>query len=119
MIAPGKKWLMALLVCSLLFFGSASSVWQQPNYCNLYGTVFIEKNPRYADFRVFVEETEGSADLWVYPIEDKLFADKPGLWHFTTKRDFADFIIYIDDQKYLADFSIYYIDVESFAGCNQ
>lgn len=91
----------------------------QPDYCNIYGTVYIEKeNPKEANFRVFVEETEGMADVWVYKMEEKLFADKPGLWHITDKKAFADYIIYIDKNKYLADFSIYYIDVESFAGCN-
>lgn len=118
MITTRKHIMALLMLCTLVFSGSTSAVVRQPNYCNLYGSVYIEENPKYADFRVFVEETEGSANLWIYATDDKLFADRPGLWHFTTKRDFADFIIYIDDHKYLADFSIYYIDVESFAGCN-
>lgn len=118
MISTGKYIFLLMLFSIPVFPGISISTSRIPNYCNLYGIVYIEKNPRYADFRVFIEETEGSANLWVYPIEERLFADKPGLWHFTNRREFADFIIYIDPNKYLADFSIYYIDVESFAGCN-
>lgn len=117
MINAGKYLLLFVLMAAPLVPGISSI---QPDYCNLYGTVYIEqKNPRLADFRVFVEETEGSADIWVYNMEEKLFADKPGLWHITDKKAFADFIIYYEKEKYLADFSVYFIDVESFAGCNE
>ena len=116
MIKTGK-YLMLLFLFFVPVFPGISLF--QPNYCHLYGTVYFEQqDPRNADFRVFVEETEGSADIWIYKTEEKLFADKPGLWHVTDKKAFADFIIYIEDNKYLADFSVYFIDVESFAGCN-
>ncbi len=90
----------------------------QEKYCNVFGTVFIVDNPKEADFRVYIEESEGSADVWVYDTEDKLFADRPGLWYFTNQKAFSDFTIYIEKNKYLADFSVFYTDTESFAGCN-
>ena len=110
------------IVTVLLVFIAATSFSGHPkpleNYCNIFGTVFIVDNPKEADFRVYIEESEGSADVWVYDTEDKLFADRPGLWYFTNQKAFADFTIYLEKDKYLADFSIYYTDTESFAGCN-
>lgn len=116
MLRAGKYLLLSVLFFVPIVPGVS---FVQPDYCNIYGTIYIEtKNPRDADFRVYIEETEGSADIWIYQTEEKLFADRPGLWHFTNHKAFADYIIYIDSSKHLADFSIYYIDVESFAGCN-
>jgi hypothetical protein len=37
--------------------------------CKLFGTVYIEKNPRYAHFKVYEEETEAFADLLIYKEE--------------------------------------------------
>ncbi len=104
--------------CMLMLGAFPGNSTLQKQYCNIYGSVYIVDNPREADYRVFVEETEGSADLWVFDTDDKLFADRPGLWFFTETQAFADFYIYFDRSKQLADFSIYYIETESFAGCN-
>ena len=104
-----------LVIFVTAFSGNA---FPQNNYCNIFGSVFIVDNPKEADFRVFIEDSEGSADVWVYDTDDKLFADRPGLWYFTNQKAFSDFTIYIEKDKYLADFSIYYINTESFAGCN-
>lgn len=114
-----RKILLVLLILIPGAFSGGSSLHKNASdYCNVYGIFYVVDNPKEADFRIFEEETEGSADLWVYPTEDKLFADRPGLWYFTDKKGFADFYVYVEKSKYLADFSVYYIDVESFAGCN-
>ncbi len=110
------KFIVFVLLSSITAF--SGNTFPQNNYCNIYGSVFIVENPKDADFRVHIEDSEGSADVWVYDTDDKLFADRPGLWYFTNRQAFADFTIYIEKDKYLADFSIYYIDTESFAGCN-
>ena len=115
MPTAGKIFILFLLISLPVFSGSIA---YQHNYCNIYGSVFIVDNPKEADFRVYIEDSEGSADVWVYDTDDKLFADRPGLWYFTNQKAFSDYNIYIEKSKYLADFSIYYIDTESFAGCN-
>ena len=112
----GKTISFTLLLSILIVF--SGNIPPQKNYCNIFGSVFIVDNPKEADFRVYIEDSEGSADVWVYDIEEKLFADRPGLWYFTNQKAFSDFTIYIEKDKYLADFSIYYTDAESFAGCN-
>ena len=116
MIIAGKLNMVLLLTGTLILF--SGNTFQQKNYCNIYGSVYIVDNPKEADYRVYIEDSEGSADVWVYDIEDKLFADRPGLWYFTNQKAFSDFTIYLEKDKYLADFSIYYTDTESFAGCN-
>ncbi len=85
--------------------------------CKLKGAVYVTDNPKQAHYYVYVEDYDSSADLSVFAEENKLFADKPGLWFFTEQKAFADFIVYFTDSKGMADFSIYYTDVASFAGC--
>ena len=53
----------------------------------------------------------------VYKEENKLYADRPGIWYFTEEPDFAQFRIYLVDDPDLADFTIFYTETESFAGC--
>ena len=85
--------------------------------CQLKGSVYVTDRPEDAHFRVYVEDYETSADLVVYSEENRLFADQPGVWHFTKKPAFANFRIYLTDTKAFSDFSIAYTDVASFAGC--
>jgi hypothetical protein len=112
-----------LIFCLLSFpFGQllrATSV-PNPQFCKLFGSVYIEEtNPDRADFLVFEEESEAFANIIVfYDIDNRLFANKPGLWHITDKRGFADFSVYFVDKRNQADFSVFFTDVESFAGCN-
>lgn len=95
--------------------GTASA--QSINFCDLYGAVYVEKDPYNAHFIVYLEETEGSADVLVYKEDNKLFADRKGIWHMTDNKGLADFIVFFEKNRRNADFSIYYTDVESFAGC--
>lgn len=85
--------------------------------CRLAGAVYVTDSPDQAHYYVYVEDYDSSADLSVYVEENKLFADQPGLWFFTDRQAYADFIVYFTDSKGMADFSIYYTDVASFAGC--
>lgn len=95
-----------------------AAVQQTPrDLCQLRGSVYVTDIREEAHFIVYVEEYETSADLLVFSEENKLFADQPGLWHFTDKRAFADFNVYLTDSRAFADFSIAYTDVASFAGC--
>ncbi|MFY0651274.1 MAG: hypothetical protein JXQ96_04540 [Cyclobacteriaceae bacterium] len=101
-----------------VIFSSAS---KKPVYdpCKLFGIVYVEKNPNYAHFRVFEEETEAFADVHVFEEDNRLYADKKGIWYFTDKKEFADFYIYWEPQRGLADFTVYFTEYESFAGCNK
>ena len=90
----------------------------QEDPCNVFGVVYIEPVKNRADYIVFEEKTEAFADLRVFREENRLLADNTGLWHFTDKRDLADFTIFIQDEPANVDFTIYYIDVISYAGCD-
>ncbi len=67
---------------------------------------------------MYVEESEGLADVIVFVEEIRLYADRVGIWHFMENPGLADYVIYFEDNKHFADFSIYYTDIESFARCN-
>ena len=109
-----------VIITLLLIFGGSPSLFsgQQLDFCKLFGSVYIEKNVRDADFRVYKEESEAFCDVKVFEVESRVYADREGLWHFTDKKEFADFSIYYEPKRGLADFSVYFIEVESFAGCN-
>lgn len=85
--------------------------------CKLKGSVYVTDRREEAHFLVYIEDYETSADLVVFAEENRLFADQPGVWHFTDKPAFADFRIYLTDSRAFADFTIAYTDVASFAGC--
>ena len=110
------SWLLPLC----LFWSGNNLVKAQavnPIICKIYGSVYLEKEPSKADFRVYVETSQAFADLIVYKQNNRLFADNAGQWFMTEKRDIADFRIYLTEEKREADFSIYYTTTESFAGC--
>lgn len=115
-----KKWIDIVLGCVLLVLLSAGKpITQPPDYCNIFGAVYIVESPRYADFKVYEEESEAFADLLIFEESNKLFADKQGIWFFTEDRAFADFTVYFTESQRGADFSVFFIDTESFAGCNK
>lgn len=108
-----------VLIVVLMIVGNSPSVFSsQVDFCKLFGAVYVEKNPKFADFRVYEEDSEAFCDIKVFEMESRVYADQPGLWHFTETKAFADFTIYFEPKKGLAEFSVYFIDVESFAGCN-
>jgi hypothetical protein len=87
--------------------------------CELYGSVYIEEERRFAHYLVYENDSEAFADLVVYEEDSRLFADGPGLWYAVNNRQMADFSIYFVDRESGADFSVYYTDVEAFAKCNK
>lgn len=92
---------------------------QKVNSCKLFGKIYFVQDKRKADFKVFIEEVEGFADLIVFQQNNKFFADKTGHWFITYNKQEADYWLYIEPNKSLSDFSIYYTDNEAFAGCRQ
>jgi hypothetical protein len=90
---------------------------QSRQHCNLAGSVYVVKERPRAMYRVYIEPSEAFADMHVVKVDNKLFADRGGLWHFTDTFAAADFTIYIETERSLADFSIHFIETESFAGC--
>jgi hypothetical protein len=91
---------------------------QNSQLCDLYGTVYIEKEKTLADFSIYIEETsESFADLVIFREDNQLFADKSGIWYFTDNRGLAQYRVFIEKNKDRADFSIFYTDTRSFAGC--
>ncbi len=113
------SWGIALVLVVFLTGSSPSVCTQQVDFCKLFGSVYIEKSAKTADFRVFEEDSEAFCNIKIFEVESRLYADREGLWHFTDKKEFADFTIFFEPKKGLADFSVYFIDVESFAGCNR
>ncbi len=108
-----------ILIAALFLSGGSPSVCSdEVDFCKLYGSVYVEKSPQQADYRVFCEESEAFSTVKVFPVDARLYADGQGLWHFTDKRGFADFTIYYEKKRGLADFTVFFTDVESFAGCN-
>lgn len=93
-----------------------------PRYCEIYGAVYLERDPRRkanSHFTVYEETEEAFANLVVYKEDNKLFADKAGLWYITPNRDFADYIIFVSPNRNLADFGVHFTTVRSFAGCKE
>jgi len=99
---------------------AAPPLQSRPTPCDVFGQIYVEKDPYLATFRVFVEKNnEFNAHVVVFQETNPLFADKPGFWYFTDKRGFANYsIAYVQDRN-VADFVIYFTDRELYAGCNQ
>ena len=88
--------------------------------CKIYGSVYLETDPgrrTYCFGTVYIEPEEAFADVLVFKENNKLFADKPGLWAEAPARDFADYVLLVVTDRSRADFSIHYTTVRSFAGC--
>lgn len=91
-------------------------------FCQIYGAVYLERDPRERGFCAFVAyeaPEEAFADLSVFKEENRLFADKQGLWYLTPNRAFADYVVFVTPTRGQADFSIYYTPTRSFAGCRK
>ena len=88
--------------------------------CKIYGSVYLETDPArraYCLGTVYVEPEEAFADLLVFKENNRLFADRVGLWADAPARDFADYVLLVVADRSRADFSIHYTKVRSFAGC--
>jgi hypothetical protein len=111
-----------LLAMSLWWTGLSATppLKSRPTPCDVFGQIYVEKDPYLATFRVFVEKNnEFNAHVVVFQETNPLFADKPGFWYFTDKCGFANYsIAYVQDRN-VADFVIYFTDRELYAGCNQ
>ncbi len=90
--------------------------------CKIYGSVYLETDPSrrsYCYGTVYVEPEEAFADVLVFKEDNKLFADKAGLWADAPARDFADYVLLVTTDRSRADFAIHYTKVRSFAGCKK
>ena len=90
--------------------------------CKVYGSIYLETDPRLRSYcfgAVYIEPEEAFADVLVYQENNKLFADKAGLWYPAENKQFADYNLFVTSDRNLADFSIHYVKVRSFAGCKE
>lgn len=90
--------------------------------CKIFGSVYLEHDPRQANACfavVYIEPEKAFADVLVFNETNKLFADKAGLWCPADNREFADYVLYVTTDRSRADFAIHYTTVRSFAGCKQ
>ena len=111
---------LAFLSLALLMLTGVSSAPEStppPKYCELYGAVFVEEVPAFAQYKVYLQEIESFADMVVYKEDMESYADRPGFWYFTDVKAFADFTIAFEQNEGLADFSMAYTDFRSAAGC--
>jgi hypothetical protein len=91
----------------------------QPDYCQIYGNMHEVEFPEQADFFVYEETSEAFSDILIYEQENRLYADKPGMWYWEEEADFADYRVYFVEDQDQAHFTVYFTNFESFAGCNQ
>lgn len=107
------------IVGVVCFLASSEVVGQarKDQVCSIKGAIFFTTLRQQADFTVFVEETVDFADMQVFREKQRLFADKPGLWHIVDHPHLADYILFQERNRSAADFSIAYTDTQSFAGC--
>ncbi len=99
-----------------------TKVSREPDFCRIYGSVFLTSDPKYkslARYVVYLETEEAFANLVVFKEENKLFADKPGLWYPAPAHDFADHVLFVTTNRAFADFSVFYTKSRSFAGCRE
>jgi hypothetical protein len=85
--------------------------------CAIRGAIYYTTFRQQADFTIFVEDSPDFADMQVYKERQRLFADKPGLWHFVDHPHLADYILFVEQNRSAADFTIAYTPTQSFAGC--
>jgi len=99
-----------------------TKITREPDFCRIYGSVFLTSDPKYkslARYVVYLETEEAFANLVVFKEENKLFADKPGLWYPAPAHDFADHVLFVTTNRAFADFSVFYTKSRSFAGCRE
>lgn len=110
------KNLLKKLLFLPLFWLITQTAQAQTKPCQIFGTVFLTEIAQEADFVVFIEE-DVTPDLTVYVPANRLYADSPGKWYFVKEKPFADYRIFITDNRHYANFTIAYTEVEEFAGC--
>jgi len=113
-----KKLITISLLLSSLQFSYSTTTEVNSFFCNIVGSVFFTSVKSESNISIFIQESEGFADLSVFKVDDVVYADRPGLWHITEERAFADHIIYIEEEEGFASFSVFFTDIEAFAGCN-
>ena len=86
--------------------------------CSIFGSIYVTNDVRKANYRVYVEDSELNSDLVVFKEDNKLMANKEGLWYETGNIGFAQYAIYYEGTEAHADFSVYFTEVPAFAGCN-
>ena len=91
----------------------------QPDYCKLAGAVYVVQTAAFADYRVFVYDVEGLADMVVFKETAEFLAEAPGHWFFTDVQAYADFTIYLEQTESFADFGIAFTPFSTAAGCRQ
>jgi hypothetical protein len=112
--------LPAVFVSAGNTFSPEKPVVSAPDFCRIYGSVYLERDPRKksgTQYTIYEESEEAFANLVVYQEDNKLFADAPGLWHEASNRNFADFVVFVSPNRNLADFGVYFTKTRSFAGC--
>jgi hypothetical protein len=103
-------------------FLPAKPIVSAPDFCRIYGSVYLERDPKRqagTQFTIYEEAEEAFANLVVYKEDNKLFADAPGLWYEAPNRDFADYVVFVSTNRNLADFGVYFTKTRSFAGCKE
>ncbi len=106
-----------VILLNLFSFGTPC-LESQIDFCEVYGSIYVEEYPERADFLVFEESSEAFARLIIFEENNRLMADKKGKWYFTDNPDFADFTVYFTERRGSADFQIYFTEFESLAGCS-
>ncbi|RMG55432.1 MAG: hypothetical protein D6722_27780 [Bacteroidetes bacterium] len=91
----------------------------QPDYCELSGAVYVVQTAAFADYRVFVYDVEGLADMVIFKENAEFLAQAPGHWFFTDVQAFADFTIYLEQTESFADFGIAFTPFSTAAGCTR
>jgi hypothetical protein len=112
--------LFSFILSALLALAPAKAVLASVEPCRIYGSIYLETDPRLRSncfATVYIEPEETFADVLVYNENNKLFADKAGLWYPADNRAFADYTLFVTTDRNLAEFSIHYTKVRSFAGC--
>ena len=107
--------LTVLLFMVTSFCASDDASDQNPDYCNLYGAVYITEIKSQADYQVYEGDT--SAQLFVFEAEDKFFASEIGVWYFTDHAQEAKFTVYFTEDESYSNFTVYFTDFQSEAGC--
>ncbi len=91
-------------------------------FCQIFGAVYLERDPRQRGFCSFIayeEPEEAFADINVFQEDNRLFADRQGLWYLAPNRAFADYVVFVSPTRGQADFSIHYTPTRGFAGCRR
>lgn len=105
--------ILILYIVPGFIFGQSFKV----DKCRLFGGIYFIEDKSKADAIIYIEESEGSADLTVFKQTNILYADRSGQWYITTSKAQARFYVFIEENKRMADYSVAFISSESFAGC--